>query len=97
MNDDRSASLAWLPIDSAPKDGTVILAYRPDQGVFAAHHVDHGDFLGLPEDEWEQPGWWTTDGGDLSSPDLMPTHWMPMPEPPSSEAAVLKTPSGKEE
>lgn len=67
----------WQPIETAPADGTVILAYRRDAGVFSAHYVSPADAVGGDDDE---PHWFTTDGEDLTR--CMPTHWMPLPEPP---------------
>lgn len=56
----------WRPIDSAPKDGTWILANcgYPLPDVLCWGHYD------LP-DAW-------SDGERAYSP----THWMPIPEPP---------------
>lgn len=62
----------WKPIETAPKDRGFI-AYRPDAGVFCA--------------EWrlcEQHGNMTlwSEGGYSDLTDDMPTHWMPLPQPP---------------
>lgn len=74
----RSAdtSALWQPIDSAPMDGTVIGVWRPRQpGTIAmvrwAHH------LGIPT----QPMAWCTATKSIAISHL-PTHWMPLPEPP---------------
>lgn len=66
--DDRQ----WQPIKTAPKDGTVIIVYRPK---FDGKYIPRvgtdiwGNFAGT--DCW---------GGSRS--DTPPTHWMPLPEPP---------------
>lgn len=60
----------WQPWESAPEDGTVILAFRPDAGVFTAHYVEEDAHLSNAMNPPE---------GDL------PTHWMPLPSPPSTE------------
>ncbi len=80
----QAVSQGWRPIETAPKDGTVILAYRPGEGVFTAHFIAADVALGLchPNVSEVEPQWWSTDGGDLSSPGMMPTHWMPLPEAP---------------
>ena len=71
----------WMPIETAPKDGTIILAYRPDQNVFTAHFTTPQTVLGLDEPA-DEPSWWTTDGGELVS-DGLPTHWRPLLPPPA--------------
>ena len=70
--------MKWEPIDTAPKDGTVILVYREDAGIFTAHHVSPASIVGGCD---YSESWFTTDGEDLT--DDMPTHWMPLPEPPT--------------
>jgi hypothetical protein len=65
----REAS-QWQPIESAPKDGTAVLAYCPDAqptvGVVAF-----------------QRGWqeWSSVPGVHTR---KPTHWMHLPEPPNA-------------
>lgn len=63
----------WQPIATAPKDGRPVLVYIPEghprkasQGLRVAH--------------WEQP-WkcWQLLPGQLI---VIPTHWMPLPDPP---------------
>lgn len=65
----------WRPIETAPKDGTEVLVFEPSrEGVQA----------------WLGSGWFDNSLGWLdnarSSLHLNPTHWMPLPESPASEA-----------
>lgn len=65
----------WQDIETAPKDGSHILFV--DAGV-----VNEGRYI-------EGHGWWLAhnDPSDSWGPgQLHPTHWMPMPEPPSEKA-----------
>ena len=71
--------MEWQPIETAPKDGGCVLLWLPE-----------------PWAEVEKAGWcgpWETwvRGGPPGDPDgempygigsLIPTHWMPLPEPP---------------
>lgn len=61
----------WRPIETAPKDGPV-LAYREGWGPFEAHW-EWGD------DE-DYQGWIATH----ADADVEPTHWQPLPPPPST-------------
>lgn len=68
----------WQPIASAPKDGSWFLGYRPDLEAHQTIEVWHWD----PDaDTDDVPGFWVnvTD----SNLDEYPTHWAPLPEPPS--------------
>ena len=61
----------WQPIETAPRDGTQIWAFRPD-----AH----------PDDQ-QGIAWWNSSrrGGLWEDPDDRddaPTYWMPLPAPP---------------
>lgn len=57
----------WLPIDSAPRDGTAILV------VWAAHD----DYAVV----WWEAGEWCEASNDNVVADM--THWMPLPAPPA--------------
>lgn len=74
----------WLPIKSAPKDGTWVLIYDPvmlEMGVSLGSYYreeergENGRFIG---GEWTAPDW---DGAPTGY--LKPTHWMPLPPPPA--------------
>ena len=77
-----TVSDGWEDMSSAPETGETILVYRPDAGVFTAHYVEEDAHLSSamnpPEGDFF---WFTTGGEDLT--DDMPTHWRPLPAPPS--------------
>lgn len=73
----------WQPIETAPKDGQVILltAFEEDGSQFETWPMrwdgakENGLYPG-------KIGMWTTPGGSLTwqeSPDGGPTHWRPVP------------------
>ena len=76
----------WLLIESAPTDGTHILAYCPEKGVRETHMKQYpkgsaGYSQGLRITghwDWLEPvsNW---------SHRWQPTHWMPLPSPPNNE------------
>lgn len=57
----------WQPMESAPKDGTHILAFT-EFGVLIIHWMKEDYFRDGAEASW--------------FPARRPTHWMPLPEPP---------------
>lgn len=66
----------WQPIETAPMDGTMFLAYR--RGSFAAAYR-------VPRDDCEM---WCFGGMSAAvehSPGIKPTHWMPLPQPPKDQ------------
>jgi hypothetical protein len=64
----------WQPIETAPKDGTIILvAWGGTRRVWPARFGDVG-----PEDAWVG---WSNAFGEMHITDM--THWMPLPEPPN--------------
>lgn len=80
----------WLPIESAPKDGTGILLsngtavahghWLRDEGGTIEHRDLDGRYLGQDDmDGYE--GWLDWDGGMIPPP----THWMPLPPPPTDD------------
>lgn len=79
---------AWQPIETAPKDGTVIDLWVDDPQWGATRECDmrwikHTRYYrnGRTEDV-EGWGWPGLDEPDFLS-DGKPTHWMPVPEPPA--------------
>ena len=66
-----SISPSWQPMETAPKDGTTVDLWSIDTR--------------LP-DAWFEDGKWKVGGelGDYVVPN--PTHWMPLPAPPSNGA-----------
>lgn len=83
--------MTWQPIETAPKDGTEILAYREDAGIFLVKWMAPVEFMTEREVEeaglydWmEEEDWWGADfiNGFRASNDGGFTHWQPLPPPP---------------
>lgn len=74
----------WMPIETAPKETEVLVWFGPVVGVKSATYTElFGD------DVWF---WCVTDGKFDPHPvrrycDPYPTHWMPLPTPPSAKVA----------
>ncbi|ANW00657.1 hypothetical protein [Bradyrhizobium icense] len=69
----------WRPVETAPKDGTRILAF--------SHHGAKGPVMSITwwrreEDRKGYVGW-----GEFNTTYWPPTHWMPLPPIPSTERA----------
>ncbi|WP_103171560.1 DUF551 domain-containing protein [Paracoccus sp. SY] len=62
--------MTWQPIDTAPKDGTPVLCFTPD---------DHFSPVTGMDVLWFDGGHWLYNGDPWP---WNPTHWMPLPEPP---------------
>lgn len=76
----------WLPIESAPKDGTAILIWQPSHARY-----DDKRNGGAYDDNRYAIGYWRTDQdpdrskwmwGNRNSGYVRPTHWQPLPSPP---------------
>ena len=71
----------WRPIETAPKDGFFLIAdFRVidadwDCSVVVAHRDIYGGFLAYMDEE----------GAEIPYLDGTPTHWMPLPSPPTTE------------
>lgn len=80
---------AWRPIATAPKDGTEIIGYRADHGVFTLRWADADEFAahsagGDPLGRCEEFSYWWHDRWGWLEGELQPTHWMPLPAPPAT-------------
>ena len=68
----------WRTIDSAPRDGTVILIWCP---LMAGEKMHIVRWNGMRDRfPWESPG---GENGAIAA--KMPTHWMPLPLPPAEK------------
>lgn len=75
--------MIWQPIESAPKDGTEIIAmyiHVETQIVHNAFYMTASDF---EENDSEYIGWWSYDKSEVGRVFLndwmTPTHWIPLP------------------
>jgi hypothetical protein len=86
MTTDDSTEPGWQVIETAPKDGTYMLLVSPAHGrVIGAYVVG---------DVWHLIG-----VGAVTSASERPTHWMPLPELPSSastDRTAVRGSSGRE-
>lgn len=78
-SDDGAQGEEWQTIESAPKDGTVVLAFCKDEGVVSVRFEQkhsYGRFLvcGVSDSYYGEFG-------------VYPTHWRPLPSAPASEGA----------
>ena len=62
----------WQPIETAPKDNTKVLLFVPVFGPSIGYFDAHG-----PDNLWCVRG--------IVNRGVQPTHWMPLPEPPTTE------------
>lgn len=65
--------MEWQPIETSPKDGTVILGYRCGKIASASR---------VPRDDCEMWAFGALSADVAGRPDAKPTHWMPLPPPP---------------
>jgi len=63
--------MTWQPIETAPRDGTWVLLYSPNENQPAVAY-----FNGHAWDDNGDGGFW-----------FEPTHWMPLPPKPGQEEA----------
>lgn len=87
----------WLPIETAPKDGTAILVCNAESNGYGHSHavvmwIEDEDTYVAERPNGETGGWAMDDGHDwfdyrhytrgLRRNLAEPTHWMPLPELP---------------
>jgi hypothetical protein len=78
----------WQPIETAPRDGTRLFLWDShlDLAISGMWHVE--PTIDNPVQGYE-PGWawWVSDRDYVMWDDgTSPTHWMPLPKPPQSNA-----------
>lgn len=75
--------MEWMPIETAPKDGTRVLIYMPESSSRKVQEAYWAQpFEGAEDDQC----WWSTPYGPAGRGyTILPkavTHWMPLPPPP---------------
>lgn len=74
----------WQPIDTAPKDGTGVLLWDAKRNVVVSgcwHVQPTSDTPNGYDPGW---AWWAADDDVIVwDDDTGPSHWMPLPEPPT--------------
>ena len=72
------AAMEWMPIDSAPKDGTKILLLRETGPVVGLWKEDK--YSNKPKPYWDHDK--VRLFGIHNARNFPPTHWQPLPPPP---------------
>lgn len=71
----------WQPIETAPKDRYISI--KGKNGPYGVNYWEAVAIWGIPRN-WsrERGSWQTRDGAVLYLAGYVPTHWMPLPDPP---------------
>ena len=72
--------MSWQPIETAPKDGTLVILYGGYFGVSLGSWRED-DYLAERGEMWLDNSYDEYSTGFASWP-LEPSHWMPLPPPP---------------
>lgn len=87
--DDRRPVDGWLPIESAPMRQRVIVCHG--DGCVEIAESDPGRYSQLPKTE---PEWYRITSRGTGKIWPHPTHWLPLPAPPTARPEVCTCPSG---
>lgn len=74
----------WQPIETAPRDGARVLIYPGAEEPMSVGYFDAGwkkRWLSLEGEVW---GGCDCCGSGCTHADASPTHWMPLPQPPTT-------------
>lgn len=74
----------WLPIDSAPKDGSWVSLLSGEGRDVGAWRDTRYCMIGAPQGSYG-PGWVDQNNCLPISGEFEPTHWQPLPPPPAGE------------
>lgn len=75
----------WMPIETAPRDGTVILIAGGADDQMAYQSGRYDEFMQAPTRAmWSGGGWLIAlaEACCVGIERINPTHWMPLPTPP---------------
>lgn len=63
--------MEWIAVsEKLPEDHVDVIVWFKDVGADIANYD-------------RDPGWWSLPNRTFEQPDIEPTHWMPLPTPPS--------------
>ncbi len=83
----HGVKMEWQPIETAPKDGTSVLIYKPKA---LRKQVEEAYWVTPWEDAPDEQCHWSTPIGIAGRGyTILPssvTHWMPLPQPPGEQA-----------
>ncbi len=70
----------WQPIETAPRDGSAIISLVHGKVVIVKYTgiIDWFDETTCGASRYA----WIEEGAEDADNELLPTHWMPLPEPP---------------
>ena len=71
------ATRQWRPIETAPKDGTLIMLTRP-KAVWVGKYIEVYGSGYVPDEKWHSH---LLNHDHMSERYGKPTHWMPLPSP----------------
>jgi hypothetical protein len=88
-----TCSASWLPIETAPRDGTDIIVGFDSTSVWVVHVAWWRELEDWMRDDpqWseEDVGWWSYTKHSVTQEKLeghrTPTHWMPLPSLPNAK------------
>ena len=80
----------WQPIETAPKDGRTILVFgKPDNLVISGDELLTFKQAAIYTAAWDEiDSAFCLSGGSWLGPFVDPTHWMPLPAPPTEAEGV---------
>ena len=76
--------MSWQRIETAPRDGTHVLAYRVPPGIRFTSLTNPPTVVHWFDDP-EEPGFYTSVNELAPEHPFNPTHWMPLPAPPQAQ------------
>ena len=74
----------WRPIETAPRDGTLVLLWAESIGLHVAYLHQEWSWTKFRVIRTWQALWCEKQSGDEDE-GIKPTHWMPLPEPPEAK------------
>lgn len=79
--------MRWLPIESAPRDGTDILIAGGTYSAYDHNDLPAGRMVSIAYWDKSMGGHWHGDEANAHDEWHVhkPTHWMPLPPPPTDE------------